>query len=190
MNATDLVAKTAAGSDELKTRARGLSQRLRTVLIMADGAQTVEQVRSASAGLGLAPDFLESLLAEGLIELRPRSGGRGPSRPAAPASGPLSRPAPLGGVTSVDIPTGPADPAAQPPAGTEAERFLRARQYMNDKVVDSLKLRAFFFVLKLEKCSTRQELAELLPDFEKALTKASGAEVAEVIAARARELLR
>lgn len=206
MNATDTVAKTAAGADELKTRARGLGQRLRTVLIMADGVQTVEQVRSASAGLGLAPDFLETLVAEGLVEIRPRAGRAAGPRPAFGATtspAPLSRPMPLGGVGSVDIPTGPPSvpgalavpPPAPPlepsaPVATEAEKFLKARQYLNDKIVDSLKLRGFFFILKLEKCSTRAELAELMPDFEKAITKANGPEVAEVMVARARDLLR
>lgn len=187
MNATDLVAKTAAGADELKTRSRGLPQRLRAVLIMADGMQTVEQVRSASTGLGLPADFLDSLLADGLVEIRPRNGGRGPTRSAGPAS----RPAPL---TSVDIPFPPSDSPASSlgsaPAGTDAERFLRARQYMNDKVVESLGLRAFFFILKLEKCSTRGELSTLLPDFAKAITKATGEEVSSVLVARAREMLR
>jgi hypothetical protein len=205
VNATDTVAKTAAGADELKTRARGLGQRLRTVLIMADGVQTVEQVRNASAGLGLAPDFLETLVADGLVEIRPRAGsgrsaGVRPSGGAAPtptSPAPLSRPMPLGGV---DIPTGPvsespasslggAEAAPAAPASSEPERFLKARQYLNDKIVDSLKLRGFFFILKLEKCSTRAELAELMPDFEKAITKANGPEVAAVLVARARTLL-
>ena len=200
MNATDTVAKTASGAEELRTRSRGLAQRMRTVLIMADGVQTVEQVRNASAGLGLPADFLESLVADGLVEVRPRAGGRGPARPAATSRGPATRPPPI---TTVDIPTEPpsVSPAAPGgpsaakapsvgPTGTDAERFLRTRQYLNDKVVESLGLRAFFFILKLEKCSTRAELLALLPDFEKAITKASGAEVADVLVARARELLR
>lgn len=188
MNATDIVAKTAAGADELKTRSRGLPQRLRAVLIIVDGLQTVEQVRNASTGLGLPADFLEKLVADGLVEVRPRQAGKVPTRTAGPASRPAS-------LTTVDIPFPPSDsPAASlggaPQAGTEAERFLRVRQYMNDKVVESLGLRSFFFILKLERCSTRGELADLLPDFAKAITKGTGEEVAAVLIARARELLR
>jgi hypothetical protein len=150
--------------------------------------QTVEQVRSASNGLGLPADFLDKLVADGLVEIRPRAAGRGATRVAGPAS----RPAPL---TSVDIPFPPSDsPAASlggaAPTATEAERFLLVRQYMNDKVVESLGLRAFFFILKLEKCSTRSDLMALLPDFGKAITKATGEEVAAVLVARARDMLR
>lgn len=194
MNSIDTVAKTAAGAEELKTRSRGLSQRLRMVLIMADGVQTVEQVRSAAAGLGLPADFLHALVADGLIEIRPSRGapGRSAARPSPVSPGAASRPAPL---TSVDIPTGPVtgSPASTldaAPAGTEAERFLRARQFMNDRVVEALGLRAFFFILKLEKCSTRAELAELLPDFGKAVAKSGDLDAANASVARTRDLLR
>jgi hypothetical protein len=71
----------------------------------------------------------------------------------------------------------------------EVDRFRAAQKLMNDTVVDALGFRAFFFTLKLEKCSTRAELLALLPDYVKAMAKGSGDEVARVLQKRARELL-
>jgi hypothetical protein len=71
----------------------------------------------------------------------------------------------------------------------EAGKFRVAKKYMNDTIVNSLGLKAFFFTLKLEKCATRADLAELLSDYAAALTKASNVETAKVLQKRARELL-
>ena len=42
MNANDVVVKTPAAQDELKSRSHQLSQRVRALLIMVDGNLTVE----------------------------------------------------------------------------------------------------------------------------------------------------
>ena len=60
---------------------------------------------------------------------------------------------------------------------------------MNDTVVNSLGLKAFFFTLKLERCATRADLSALLGDYSKALTKAIGAVESAVMADHVRELL-
>jgi hypothetical protein len=71
----------------------------------------------------------------------------------------------------------------------EFERFRQAQRFMNQTAVNALGMRSFFFTLKLEKCSTRSELADLLDDYAKALTKGAGAEEAEVLTEQARQLL-
>ena len=75
---------------------------------------------------------------------------------------------------------------ARPP---EVDSFRAAQKFMNDTVVDASGFRAFFFTLKLEKCSTKADLIALLPDFAKAISKGSGQEIARVLEARAREML-
>jgi hypothetical protein len=157
MNSTDIVVKTAAGVDELKSRSRKLAPRLRTMLIMIDGSMTVDQLQQAGARLEVPPDFLEALAQQGLVVLTPTD--------ATASAAPLREPVP------------------------EVERFRAAQKLMNDSVVDALGFRAFFFTLKVEKCFTRAELTELLPDYAKAITKASGEGVAKVLVKRARELL-
>src|SRR4051794_23830109 len=71
----------------------------------------------------------------------------------------------------------------------EVQRFSAAQRFMNDTVVNALGMRAFFLTLKIEKCSSRGELAELLDDYAKAITKGQGAESAAVLTDQARELL-
>ncbi len=73
--------------------------------------------------------------------------------------------------------------------GDEAGKFRVAKKYMNDTIVNSLGLKAFFFTLKLEKAGTRADLAKLLDDYGAAIAKASNVETSNVLQKRARELL-
>ena len=168
MNRTDIVIKTPEGAKELKSRAHKLAPRLRTMLIMIDGSLTAGQLQDAAARLGAPSDFLDTLLAEGLVVARPAPSS---SSRAAPSSAPPS-------------------PAGSAPAGsTEVERFRAAQKFMNDATVEALGFRAFMFTLKLEKCFNRADLLALMDEFHKAIVKGSGEETARVMDARARELL-
>lgn len=86
--------------------------------------------------------------------------------------------APVGGA-----PAAPVGPAA------EFAKFSAARRFMNDTVVNAIGLRSFFLTLKIEKCNSRQELADLLEDYGKALAKGFAPEEAAVLGERMRELL-
>jgi hypothetical protein len=168
VNDDDIFDKTASGQDEMRSRSRQMSQRMRSILIMVDGVRTVRELRQAIEKLSAPADSLESLLALGLI-VQTRSGAApliAPQPAAPPASG-----APLAAGAS------------------DAERYRVAKKFMNDTVVDALGLRAFMFTLKLEKCSTLADLAELTPEYSRLLTKAKGAEVAIALNTRLRTLL-
>jgi hypothetical protein len=165
MNSADIYVKTSAGTHELKSRARQLPQRLRTMLIMIDGSRSVAQLRQAADRLGAPEDFLANLESQGLVQrvarIRPE-----PALPVQPPS-----PAPM-------------------PALSDGERFNTAKQFMNDTIVDNLGLRAFFFTLKLEKCFTLADLEAMLPDYSKAIAKSRGSDVARKLEAQARSKLR
>jgi predicted secreted protein len=152
MNDSDICIKTAAGSDELKTRSRGLALRLRSVLILVDGSRSVAALRAAAAALGAPPDGLELLLREGLIE--PAGGARNPVAERA----------------ETDVST-PVRPALEQ---SDAERFVVAQKFMIETTAEALGLKAFFFTLKLEKCYTLADLNALMPEFSQALVKARG----------------
>lgn len=167
MNPNDVVDKTEAGQAELRTRAAGLAQRLRTLLIMVDGARTVAQLQSAAAQVGAPADALDQLLQAGLVAVRSAAPARSSSASRAAAN--------------------VAPPA---PATAEASDRLRmARQYINDTIVDAVGVRAVFFTLKVERCYSADDLEALLPEFERLLSKARGASEAQLSVARARELL-
>ena len=87
----------------------------------------------------------------------------------------------------------PLGAAAPPPAAVSndpVKRFRVAKAFMNETIVDARGIRAFGFTLKLERCSTQQDLAALLPDFSEALQKSLDRDAARAMVERARELVR
>jgi len=84
--------------------------------------------------------------------------------------------------------------AAQPAqaAGADAEMppLQLARAFINETAVATLGLRAFLFTLKLERCYTKAELTELLPEYRRVLAKAKGEEFAASMALRVGQILR
>ena len=172
MDDSDTFVKTASGVDEVRSRTRQLSQRLRTMLIMVDGTRTVAQLRHAQLTLGAPPDFLDSLVALGLV-----ASDRAPV-PAVPAAALLSQ---------VDLEVGSAPTDWNP--GNDNEKFRAALKFMNDSAVDLLGLRAFFFTLKIEKCFTMADLKDLIPQFKAAITKSKGPEMARALEERVRGMI-
>ena len=83
-------------------------------------------------------------------------------------------------------------PAATPSrevSKDELARFRAAKTFINETIVDALGVRAFFFTLKLERCSTRADLARLLPDYAKAIAKFRGEAETRLLVERATELV-
>jgi predicted secreted protein len=179
MNDNDIFTKTPAGLDEVRTRASGLPQRVRSVLIMVDGVKTVRDLRVAVTRLEAPPETLDSLLDLGMIQLhapaqvKAATGRSGTDGAALPQRS-----------EAVD------DDATTATAGDEIERFRVAKKFMNDTIVDAVGIRSFMFTLKLEKCATLNDLAQLAPEYTRMLEKAKGSEVAGALRTRLRELLR
>ncbi|MDQ6620756.1 MAG: hypothetical protein M3Z31_13875, partial [Pseudomonadota bacterium] len=76
-----------------------------------------------------------------------------------------------------------------PQSGDAVDTFRSAKAFMNDSIVNALGFRAFMFTLRLERCASRSDLADLMPDYVKSLRKASSDAEANALAARMRELL-
>ncbi len=85
----------------------------------------------------------------------------------------------------------PAAAGAQPVAANEADiaPVPRARQFMNDSVVANLGLRAFMFTLKIERCYTKQELHDLLPEYRRCLAKSLDEDATAAFMERAETLI-
>ena len=177
MNDADVYIKTAAGADELKTRARGLPMRLRSMLIMVDGSRTVSELRAAAAAMAVPSDFMESLSQAGLIEVGRRAVFVRPELPLEATAVPA--PAPAGAPVGPSLPAYPTDP----------ERFVVAQKFMIQTAAESLGLRAYFFTLKLEKCYTLDDLRALLPEFSQNLAKAKGELKARSLTQRVQALI-
>jgi hypothetical protein len=151
--------KTEKGTAEIRKRGRSLSARLRTMLILIDPSKTGDELRANAAQIGVDEDFLAALVRDGYV-------------------------APVAGTEAVASTAGPATVSSD-----ELARFRAAKSFLNDTVVDALGVRAFMFTLRLERCSTRSELAELLPDYAKAIAKFRGEPETRLLVDRARELV-
>jgi len=64
----DVYRKTELGLSEVKERKHKLSPRVRTMLILIDGTHTEAQLMEEAAGVGAPADFLDQLIAAGLVE--------------------------------------------------------------------------------------------------------------------------
>lgn len=162
MAAGDIYKKTEKGQAEIRHRKLKLSPRLRTMLLLIDGARPEFMLQEEGAKLGAPPDFLQQLATAGLIEKAAGAGARGAS--PTPESAPTGR--------------------------DEFTRFREAKHFMNTTVVDALGIKSFFFTMKLERAGVTADLVELLGAYEEAITKSEGEETAQVFMGRLREMLR
>ena len=144
MNPSDVPIKTEAGNRELSQRTHKLSSRVRSLLIVIHGTDTVAELAHNFHAFGDVDAGLRELAALGLICMRT----------AAPAGGTVQLPA----ANAPDI---------VPPA-------QHAKQLLNESAVAVLGLRAFLFTLKLEHCYTVEELRAILPEYQRVVTKAKG----------------
>ena len=160
MSGAQVYAKTVKAQEEIQTKKYKLKPKVRNLLFLIDGNKSVEVVTEMSRQLGMTDSELMDLESDGFI-VKAGTGGS----------------------------AGAAALVVDEVAVDEAGKFRIAKKYMNDTIVNSLGLKAFFFTLKLEKAGNRADLAGLLDDYGKAITKASNVETAKVLVRRARELV-
>ncbi len=201
MQDADIYLKTDAGRDEIKSRARGLSMATRAILLMVDGQRDVAALRAVIAGSRAPDDTLDALLAQGLIEAR-LSGSAPVASISTPRSATMARPvdplvatdfrSPLSEITlDLVLPTitGASPSAVAGDAPTAASRYEHLYTMMNGIVRDFLPAhRRYFIQLKIERCGTADELADLLDTLQAALAKARGDAFAIEIVSRLRNL--
>ena len=152
--------KTARGLAEITTKERTVDRRLRPLLILIDGDRTALQVHSLVKGIGIREEDFDSLSAGGFIEAIAL-----PGLSAAANGDEYSRD---DGFTPEP---GAADSSELPRQRTSFERYCDGQRYMCETATEALGLRSFFFVLKLEKCSSASDLMGLLPEFESAIAR-------------------
>jgi len=161
MAAGTIYRKTQRGAAEVRDRKMKLGPRVRTMLILIDGTIAESTLKEDGARVGAPADFLEQLVASGLIE---RVEGAA---------------VPLASSTR----TAPATPQ------DEFARFREAKDFMNATIVDALGIKSFFFTLKLERAAVVADLRALAEPYREALAKAEGDDHANVMVVRLREML-
>jgi hypothetical protein len=171
--------KTEKGSTEIENRGKNLRGRMRTMLFLIDASRTADELRAQAAQIGLDANFLDVLINEGYVVPIVQKATSRVATGVAPAAASTRS-------TVADVPV--AD--AVPPVEDEASRFRVAKAFINDTVVDALHpFRAFMFTLKLERCATRADLAELLPDYAAAIGKYHDENTAKVLVDHAKDLV-
>jgi microcompartment protein CcmK/EutM len=159
MNPNDVPVKTDSGNREMAQRAHKLSSRVRSLLIVIHGTETVAELTKNFQAFGDVGAGLNELVTLGLITAHTQAASSAVTQmPAANAA---------------DI--------VPPPQ--------QAKQLLNESAVAVLGLRAFLFTLKLEHCYTADELRGILPEYERVMTKAKGADFAAAMVKRVRAIL-
>ena len=149
MDKAAIYRKTEKGLAEITATERSVDRRLRPLLILVDGERTATRVHALISGIGIQEQDFDELLAGGYIEMVPRPGAAVP-----------------GSVQEAPVPN-----PALGQRRTPFERFSDGQRYLCETAADKLGLKSFFFVLKLEKCSSAQDLLALLPEFEDAIAR-------------------
>ena len=163
MQASNVPVKTATGQREIGQRALKLTPRVRSLLIMVHGTDTVADLTRNLHSLGDVMGILNELAALGLITVVDSIGPlRAPTHPEVDAN---------------DI----APPTQQ------------VKQLFNETAVAALGVlgtfAAFRFTLKLEHCYSADELRGIIPEYRRVVSKAKGDEFADTVIRRAQSML-
>jgi hypothetical protein len=151
MDSTTVFAKTELGQEEVATRVRHVPARLRTMLIMVDGRRSVAQLLANHPTPDEARGYLEALLEGGFIAVH-----EAVTAPAASASAPA--------------------PAAAAPA--TAANLPEVKQHIARMLIDFIGPEADYIVMRIEKISSRDELATEVEKLGNMLESAVGAKQA------------
>ncbi|MGE5791585.1 MAG: hypothetical protein ACM36B_02755 [Bacteroidota bacterium] len=173
MDKSAVLAKTAKGGEEIKSRAHGLAQKLRALLIMVDGTSTAGDLLARFGGIPDVEAGLEALVAQGFVEIR----GGPPAAPAAPAV-PATSAAPT--VAGSAAPTAPAPPAA---AGPQTRQ--QAMSALTRMLHDAIGPDADLLTGRLEKAKTRAEFIAAVERCTETLEALAGKTRAQAFGARA-----
>jgi hypothetical protein len=159
--------KTEAGQQEIRERTRALPRFARTLLVLADGARSAEQLLGMVQG-SAAPD-LQALVDQGLLaEVFPAgsfktSSGHAPlASPAPPAAAPTAAPAPAG--------------------ADEGLGYQELYDSLNALSKEQLGLfKGFKFALEIEKAKNLIELRDVAEHLAEEVQKAKGDSAAQMV---------
>lgn len=163
MRPTDILEKSVKGLDEIRTRRYKLAGKARMLLLLIDGRLPAFMLREQGAKMGLPADTLDLLYDQGFVEARSAAAA------AEAAAG---------------------ETLAEGDAGEERfAHYTNSRRLMTESVFSALGLKGFLFTLKIEKTGNLDDLRQLIPDYQRLLTKAIGEESALLFVVRLRELM-
>ena len=168
--------KSDKGREEIATRKYQLPSRMRTLLVMVDGKQTVDDLLKKVAGLGLNAQSIQDLADQGFIT---------PPLFAEPAASLTT--------VDLDISDSMSESIDRDLPATElmddATRIQALKNFFNETIKITLGLRGFTLQLKVERSATLEEFRELRNPYIEAVLKAKGKEMARSLRDRLDHLL-
>lgn len=165
--------KTDKGREEIATRRYQLAAKVRSILLLVDGKQSAEALLQKYAGIGVSGQTLQDLIDGGFISARAETPAAAAS--AAPQAAP---PAPLASTAAAATATPPVAEVAAfslPEGQTQHQAIY---QFYCETIKANLGLRGLPLQLKVEKCSSVDDLRALRTAYLEAVLKARGAETA------------
>jgi hypothetical protein len=166
VDSTAVLAKTAKGLEEVKSRTHGLSQKLRTLLIMVDGTATAGALIAKFGGLPEIGAALGSLVQDGFVEIKGA---------ATPSPAPASRAPPPAGTTQP-----PRSPVA--PAQSREQILSALTRFLHDNLGPD----ADFVTGGLERARTRADFLAAVEKCAQTVAAVRGAAKAQVFRERAK----
>jgi hypothetical protein len=161
--------KTEKGREEVATRKYQLAPRMRSLLVMVDGKQSVNDLLKKIIGLGLNEHSIQELVDQELIVEISVSVA---TQVLVAAADNNDRPAEVRSQSNL-----PSVPIAMS-AEEEARRFRDVYNFFNETVKSNLGLRGFTLQLKVERAGNIQDFIELRRQFIEAIFNSKGREVA------------
>lgn len=171
--------KTDKGREEIATRKYGLASRLRTLLVLADGKKSTDELLKKVSGLGLnIQNFIELIDGEFIENVATSTGeneaalqsvnaasrsGAGLASPAAPEAGATSTPV-------MNIP--------EKNKLIGSDQVLALQSFFNETIKSAIGFRGFTLQLKVERAATFEEFKSLRQPYLEAVLKAKGNEMA------------
>lgn len=175
MQKDEVPVKTAEGVAELSRRLRGLSQRHRTVLLLADGRRNLQQLLDLAAAAGVPPSVFDDLCALGLIE----TPGTAPSqRSDSQDSDHIDLP--LIDVGKTLQPQRLAAPPGEPPRPVQGQAppelsadqpLEEARELLLRALREQAPVTGSLTMMRLRRAASRAEIEALLDEVEQRLNK-------------------
>ena len=165
MDRSAVLAKTAKGAEELKSRSHGLAQKLRSLLIMIDGTSSAGDLIAKFGGIPDVEAGLQALADQGFVEIR----GGPQASPGAPAAAP---PAPA---------AVPGAPAASAALQTRQQALSALTRMLHDAIGPD----ADVLTGRLEKAKTRAEFVAAVERCTDTLEALAGKARAQAFGARA-----
>ncbi len=183
---TQLFDKTDKGRDEINTRRFHLAPRLRTLLLLVDGKNTVDQLLQKVAGIGLDESALTDLLDQQFIREADIHNTDMQAMLNAITDAPSDATSnPISNSTAEQLSYKTREATASVPITIHSDIELQTlHQFFSATIKSTLGIRGFALQIKVDRATSVADFQALREAYLAAILKASGPEMKRILADR------